>query len=103
MERGFSTLLRNLTATRSSLGNTRLNAVLVIKTNSKVYHEKKKWRCHFRSNIDNKKHDKNDNALFGPLPPKRTKIFDPVDERHMIISDESLDESSDESELSYIS
>ena len=33
VERGFSTLQRNLTATRSSLGNTRLDAVLVIKTN----------------------------------------------------------------------
>ena len=38
-----------------------------------------------RRSGDDKKHNENDNALFGPSPPKRTKMFDPVDEENMVM------------------
>ena len=96
VERGFSTLKRNLTDTRSSLSNKRLNAILVMKTNLpqlrnliencdetiiseavKLYHAKKKWRCEIRENLITHPNDDEDWA-FGPSCPKRSKIMESV-------------------------
>ena len=103
VERGFSTLRRNLRENRVSMDNKRLNQILLVKTNLNslhkvikncdkeiiseaitLYHAKKKWRWSLRD-ISNDTEDDEETlrSIYGPPPAKKRRPDDDFDDENV--------------------
>ena len=116
VERGFSTLRRNLRENRLSMSNERLNQILTVKINLPAlrnlikdcddviikecvekYYEKKKWRWSTRNN-SKPRNDQCEANIYGPPPTKKGRIdltdydVEVVDKTDDEMSDNSMDE-----------